>query len=63
MIAIISRVIQGFFQSWFDNVLDFVGQHSLYVLSTARARDSIAVVELSGPVIRSRSRQSRDAED
>ena len=42
---IISREIQGFFKSLFDNVSDLIGQHSLYVLSTARARDSIAVVQ------------------
>ena len=47
-------------KSLFDNVLDFIGQPSLYLLSTAWARDSIAVVQLlSNPVIRSRSRQSR----
>ena len=34
MFAIISQVIEGFFKSLFDNVLDFIGQHSLYVLST-----------------------------
>ena len=45
MFDIISREIQVFFKSLFDNVLDLIGQHSLYVLSTAWARDSIAVVQ------------------
>ena len=60
MFDIISREIQGFFKSLFDNVLDLIGQHSLYVLSTAWARDSIAVVRLSDPVIWFKSRQCRD---
>ena len=38
----------------FDNVLDLIGQRSLYVLSTARARNSITVVQLSDPKIWSR---------
>ena len=60
MFDIISWEIQGFLKSLFDNVLDLIGQDSLYVLSTALARDSIAVVQLSDPVIWMRSRQSRD---
>ena len=60
MFDIISREIQGFFKSLFDNVLDLIGQHSLYALSTAWARDSVAVVQLSDPVIWFMSRQSRD---
>ena len=48
------------FKSLFDNVLDLKAQHSLYVLSTAWARDSIAAVQLSDPVIWLRSRQSKD---
>ena len=49
MFDIISWEIQGFFKSLFDNVLDLIGHQSLS--STARARDSIAVVRLSDPVI------------
>ena len=30
MSTIISQVIQSFFKSLFDNILDFIGQHSLY---------------------------------
>ena len=60
MFDIISRVTQGFFKSLFDNVLDLIGQHGLYVLSTAWARDSIAAVQLTDPIIQSMSRQSRD---
>ena len=47
------------FKVLFDNVLDFIGQQSLYVLPTAWIKDSIAVVQLSDAVIRTRSRQSR----
>ena len=60
MFDIISRDIQSFFKSLFDNVLDLIGQQSLYVLSTAWARESIAVVQLSDPVIWFKLRQSRD---
>ena len=37
--------------SLFDNVLDLIGQHSLYVLSAAWANDSKAVVQLADPSI------------
>ena len=35
MFDIISLETQDFFKPLFDNVLDLIGQHSLYVLSTA----------------------------
>ena len=57
---IISQVIHGLLKSLFDNVLDLIGQQSLYVLSTAWDMDSIALAQLSDPVIWSRSRQSGD---
>ena len=38
-------------KSLFDTVLDLTGRHSLYALSTVRAEDSAAVVELSDAVI------------
>ena len=60
MFDIISNEIQGLLKALFDNVLYLIGQHSLYVLSTTWARDSIAVVQLSGTEIWFRWRQSRD---
>ena len=47
------------FKVLFDNVLDFIGQQSLYVLPTAWIMDSIAVVQLSDAVIRSRHGRSQ----